>query len=147
MCVLIFYESLVHLHLDFMCFYVISTMSYQVTLLVNKHTHTHIKYTTFSSPSSFRLMTSRSKSVLKPLVRLKVILPVRPSQWAWRVRAVDRDRECQRRHSTISIKSTSPLSNMPLMSVFKTKQSKSENKYAVSIPPCFTHCFSLYSLL
>lgn len=38
---------------------------------------------TLSSPSSFRLMTSRSKSVLKPLVRLKVILPVRPSQWAW----------------------------------------------------------------
>lgn len=42
------------------------------------------KEQTFSSPSSFRLMTSRSKSVLKPLVRLKLILPVRPSQCAWR---------------------------------------------------------------
>lgn len=37
---------------------------------------------TFSSPSSLRLITSKSKSVLRPLVLLKVILPVRPSQWA-----------------------------------------------------------------
>lgn len=34
-------------------------------------------------------MTSRSKSVLKPLVRLKVILPVRPSQWACREKRGD----------------------------------------------------------
>lgn len=35
---------------------------------------------TFSRPSSLRLITSKSKSVLKPLDLLKVILPVRPSQ-------------------------------------------------------------------
>lgn len=39
---------------------------------------------TFSKPSSFRLITSRSKSVLKPLVLLKLIRPVKPSQWACR---------------------------------------------------------------
>lgn len=37
---------------------------------------------TFSKPSSFRLMTSRSKSVLRPLVLLKRTRPVRPSQCA-----------------------------------------------------------------
>lgn len=34
---------------------------------------------TFSRPSSFRLMMSRSKSVRKPLVLLKTIRPVNPS--------------------------------------------------------------------
>lgn len=37
---------------------------------------------TFSSPSSFRLMTSRSKSVLSPLLLLNRTRPVSPSQWA-----------------------------------------------------------------
>lgn len=37
---------------------------------------------TFSSPSSFRLMTSRSKSVLRPLLLLNRTRPVSPSQWA-----------------------------------------------------------------
>ena len=45
----------------------------------------HILHT-FSRPSSLRLITSKSKSVLKPLDLLKVILPVRPSQWAYRGR-------------------------------------------------------------
>lgn len=40
-------------------------------------------YNTFSSPSSFRLITSRSKSVLKPLVLLKRTRPVRPSHEAF----------------------------------------------------------------
>lgn len=39
---------------------------------------------TFSKPSSFKLMTSRSKSVLRPLVLLKRTRPVRPSQCACR---------------------------------------------------------------
>ena len=39
---------------------------------------------TFSKPSSFRLMTSRSKSVLRPFVLLNRTRPVRPSQWACR---------------------------------------------------------------
>lgn len=34
---------------------------------------------TFSKPSSFKLMMSRSKSVRKPLVLLKTIRPVNPS--------------------------------------------------------------------
>lgn len=34
---------------------------------------------TFSRPSSFKLMMSRSKSVRKPLVLLKTIRPVNPS--------------------------------------------------------------------
>lgn len=40
---------------------------------------------TFSSPSSFRLMMSRSKSVRRPVVLLNDSLPVKPSQWDWKV--------------------------------------------------------------
>lgn len=40
---------------------------------------------TFSSPSSFRLMMSRSKSVRRPVVLLNDSLPVRPSQWDWKI--------------------------------------------------------------
>lgn len=39
---------------------------------------------TFSRPSSFRLMMSRSKSVRRPVVLLKESLPVRPSQCDWK---------------------------------------------------------------
>lgn len=40
---------------------------------------------TFSSPSSFRLMMSRSKSVRRPVVMLNDSLPVKPSQWDWKI--------------------------------------------------------------
>ena len=44
-------------------------------------------------PSSFRLMMSRSKSLLNPSVLFRTICPVRPSHCAWRWREVGRDGE------------------------------------------------------
>lgn len=55
---------------------------------------------TFSSPSSLRLMISKSKSVLKPLVLLKTIRPVKPSHWAWKEeRERDDDKKVQTRET------------------------------------------------
>lgn len=43
------------------------------------------KECTFSSPSSFRMTMSRSKSVRRPVVLLNDSLPVKPSQWDCKV--------------------------------------------------------------